>query len=189
MHYIRIQNVEYSRSRVLGPISDLESVSINKTAAAPVAGRSTAGSAYAHTARHAVKMCRVVPSPRCGVAKFAADGPEQAFDFGELRACWTGPPPSRSPRAATGHDRLARSSRRSPAGRAACGFWIRSVLIRSGRRTGSTSRLASTCTVRRRARRQGPRSRSSGCPCAGIVPVVAQHETHPVRHLCLGVVR
>src|SRR4029077_19681231 len=32
---------------------------------------------------------------------------------------------SRSPRAATGHDRLARSSRRSPSGGAAGGFWIR----------------------------------------------------------------
>ena len=76
------------------------------------------------------------------------------------------------PRAATGHDRLARPSSRSPPGGAACGFWSRSALIRSGRRTGPTSRLASTCTVRRRARRQGPRSRSCGCRanCSGCRP-------------------
>jgi hypothetical protein len=70
------------------------------------------------------KMRGVVPDPRCGVAKFAADGPGR-LSTSVSRACWTGPPPSRSPRAATGHDRLARSSRRSPSGGAACGFWIR----------------------------------------------------------------
>ena len=58
-------------------------------------------------------MRGVVPDPRCGVAKFAADGPGR-LSTSVSRACWTGPPPSRSPRAATGHDRLARSSRRSP---------------------------------------------------------------------------
>ncbi len=70
------------------------------------------------------KMRGMVPDPRCGVAKFAADGPGR-LSTSVSRACWTGPPPSRSPRAATGHDRLARLSRRSPSGGAACGFWIR----------------------------------------------------------------
>jgi DNA-directed RNA polymerase specialized sigma24 family protein len=70
------------------------------------------------------KMRGVVPDPRCGVAKFAADGPGR-LSTSVSRACWTGPPPDRSPRAATSHDRLARSSRRSPLGGAACGFWIR----------------------------------------------------------------
>jgi hypothetical protein len=42
MHYIRIQNVEDSRSRVVGPINDLESVLIDKMAARLVAGQGTA---------------------------------------------------------------------------------------------------------------------------------------------------
>jgi hypothetical protein len=46
-------------------------------------------------------MRGVVPDPRCGVAKFAADGPGR-LSSSVSRACWTGPPPSRSPRATTG---------------------------------------------------------------------------------------
>jgi hypothetical protein len=78
--------------------------------------------AYARTARHAVKCaewCRTQhvawrSSPRTGRHSTSVS-----------RACWTGPPPSRSPRAATGQNRSARLSRRSPSGGAACGFWIR----------------------------------------------------------------
>src|SRR3954454_9483103 len=49
-------------------------------------------------------MRGVVPDPRCGVAKFAADGPGR-LSTSVSRACGTGPPPSRRrgpPRATTG---------------------------------------------------------------------------------------
>ena len=39
--------------------------------------------AYSHAARHAAKERGVRSKSRCGVAKLAADGPGQAFDFGE----------------------------------------------------------------------------------------------------------
>ena len=82
---------------------------------------------------------------------------EQPGTITGLSQGWAGQSPSQS-RA------KPRTSDRTPA--------ADSVLIRSGRRTGSTSRLASTCTVRRRARRQAPRSRSCGCRanCSGCRP-------------------
>jgi hypothetical protein len=70
------------------------------------------------------QMRGVMPASSCGMAKLAADGPAR-LSSSVSRAWWTGPPPIRLPRAATGHDRLARSSRRSPSGGAACGFWTR----------------------------------------------------------------
>jgi hypothetical protein len=49
------------------------------------------------------KMRGVVPDPRCGVAKFAADGPGR-LSTSVSRACWTGPPPGQR----TGVARLRR---------------------------------------------------------------------------------
>ena len=60
----------------------------------------------------------------CGVAKLGADGPARRSSS-VSRAWWTGPPPIRSPRATTGHDRMTRPPRRSPPQEAARGFWIR----------------------------------------------------------------
>ncbi len=68
------------------------------------------------------------------MVKFAADGPGR-LSISVSRACWTGPPPSRSPRAATGHDRLARSSRRSPPG---------GLLADSGSEPGATRARSSS---------------------------------------------
>ena len=50
----------------------------------------------------------------------------QAFNFGEPGVLDGATAKSLAvPRRTVGHDRLARSSRRSPSGGVACGFWIR----------------------------------------------------------------
>ena len=54
---------------------------------------------------------------------------------------------------------------------------IGAVLIRSGCRTGSKSRLASTCTVRRRAPEHVAKGHEAdGAAVARTAPVVSQHE-------------
>ena len=61
---------------------------------------------------------------RCGMTRHGADGPARRSSS-VRRAWWTGPPPIRSPRAAAGRDRMARSPRRIPGTRDACGYWTR----------------------------------------------------------------
>ena len=58
------------------------------------------------------------------MAKRGVDGPARRSSS-VSRAWWTGPPPIHSPRAAAGHDRMTRPSRRSSSREAACGFWTR----------------------------------------------------------------
>ena len=58
------------------------------------------------------------------MAKFDADGPAR-ISISVCQAYLLKPPPIHLPRTAAGHNRLTRSSRRSPSGGAACGFWIR----------------------------------------------------------------
>ena len=78
----------------------------------------------ANAARHAIKVRGVKSNARCGVTRRGADGPARRSSS-VSRAWWTGPPPIRSPRATAGRDRMARSPRRIPAHRDACGSWTR----------------------------------------------------------------
>ena len=106
------------------PISEMESISINTTAARWVAGQ---GMTDRRVRRRRSARCEkrgVRSNQEFGVAKLGTDGPARRSSL-LSPAWWTGPPPipRRGPPRAT--NRMTRPPRRSPPQEAARGFWIR----------------------------------------------------------------
>ena len=106
---------------LLGPISDLESVSINKTEAPWwLDGVPRDRRVRPHRSARC-GMRELVPDPRCGVAKFAADGPG-TLSTSVSRACWMGPPVTRFS-IAPGHMGTRRCQSKTAIERALCQSW------------------------------------------------------------------
>ena len=109
---------------VLGPISEMESVSINWTAARLVVFRVGRDRRVCRRRSARCEKRGVIANQEFGVAKLGTDGPARRSRL-LSPAWWTGPPPipRRGPPRAT--NRMTRPPKRSPPREAARGFWIR----------------------------------------------------------------
>ena len=108
----------------MGPISEMESVSINRTAARLVVFRVGRDRRIRRRRSARCEQRGVEANQGFGVAKLGTDGPARRSRL-LSPAWWTGPPPipRRGPPRAT--NRMTRPPRRSPPQEAARGFWIR----------------------------------------------------------------
>ena len=106
----------------LGPIAEMESVSIIKVAARLSAGQGTACPARTSAQLGAFYSARSEVGCEMWRDEAWRGRAGQASEFGEP-AWWTGPPPFHSSRATAGHDRMARLQRRSSSRGTACGYW------------------------------------------------------------------
>ena len=110
--------------RDLGPISEMESVSINRTAARWVVFRVERDRRIRRRRSARCEQRGVNANQGLGVAKLGTDAPARRSRW-LSPAWWTGPPPipRRGPPRAT--NRMTRPPRPSPPQEAARGFWIR----------------------------------------------------------------
>ena len=108
----------------MGPISEMESVSINRTAARLVVFRVGRDRRIRRRRSARCEQRGVNANQGFGVAKLGTDAPARRSRW-LSPAWWTGPPPiprCGPPRAT---NRMTRPPRRSPPQEAARGFWIR----------------------------------------------------------------
>jgi hypothetical protein len=108
----------------LGPISEMESVSINRTAARLVVFRVGRDRRIRRRRSARCEQRGVNANQGFGVARLGTDGPARRSRWFSP-AWWTGPPPIPRRRPPRATNRMTRPPRRSPPQEAARGFWIR----------------------------------------------------------------
>ncbi len=123
-HYRRSQLASTQICQGVGPIAEMESVSIIRTAARWWLDRVRHDRRVRPRRSARCEKRGVKSSQGFGVAKLGTDGPARRSSL-LSPAWWTGPPPipRRGPPRAT--NRMTRPPRRSPPQEAARGFWIR----------------------------------------------------------------